>query len=387
MLEPGGWGGISQSSQYLAAALRDTGCEILFITATDAERTASYDEHITWPLIRWSRAGGVLRLTRLHRVVTLVNYLGALRAMYRRARREPPDIVHLQGFYIPMLFLLTARVLRSRTTRIVMTCHNAFLRSSTTRGGRLARWGVKGLLRVADVTVLHASDDLVRLRSGGLGEPRRAAFIALGWHPVIDVPRELARSRLGVGSDRFVIAVVGYIRADKGLDLLADAIAGLAPGARSQIRVVVAGEDRGGLAAFATVIARLGLGGTVDIRPGYMTLDVMSELIAAADVVLLAHREASDSGVIRMAMAAGVPVVAARVGALADVVNAAGNGWLFRAGDGDDLRRGLEAALNTEVETRRQMGRAGNAYAETHFSWARIASEYVRVYEAALTGR
>src|SRR6266550_8114415 len=177
MLEPGGWGGISQSSQYLAAALRDAGERVLLITAADAESVANLANTDVWPLIKWSRGPGLLRRTRLYRLANVIQYLRALAAMYRRARRERPDILHLQGYYVPILFWLSAVVLRRCTRGIVLTCHNAFLRSDGSRGGSLATWGVRRLIALADVTVLHASDDLDRLKGSGLGTPRRIVQI------------------------------------------------------------------------------------------------------------------------------------------------------------------------------------------------------------------
>src|SRR3989442_900331 len=220
MLEPGGWGGISQSSQYLAAALRGAGDQVLFITAADVESVADLAGTDVLPLIKWSRGPGLVRRTGLYRIMNVMRYLWAVGAMYRRARRERPDILHLQGYYVPILFWLTAVVLGRCIRGTVLTWPNAFLRSYGSRGGALARWGVRRLIALADVTVLHAADDLDCLKGSGLGTPRRSVHVPLGWHPVMPAPRAPAREALGLSQDDLAVLFLGYLREDKGLDLL-----------------------------------------------------------------------------------------------------------------------------------------------------------------------
>src|SRR5438034_7367954 len=168
MLEPGGRGGISQSSQYLADALRTAGEEVVFVTATDAECVTPPSDESTWQIVRWSRSRGLLRRTGVYRLMNVLMYCTALGRMYSRARRERPDVLHLQGYYVPILFWLTVRLLRRHVRAVVLTCHNAFLRSDPARGGKVAKWGVRHLIADADVVVTHASNVVGQMWSSGL---------------------------------------------------------------------------------------------------------------------------------------------------------------------------------------------------------------------------
>jgi len=288
-------------------------------------------------------------------------------------------VLHLQGYYVPILFWLTVRLLRRYVRTVVLTSHNAFLRSDPARGGRLARWGVRHLIADADVVVTHASNDVEQMRSSGLGVPRRFKLIPLGWHPVMPADREGARLALGMRKDDFVVLLLGFIRSDKGLDLVADAAAALDPDVRRMVKIVVAGEDQGGLAPFLERVRKHGLQGGVDVRAGYQTLAEMSRFLVAADVAVLAHRQASGSGVLRMAMAAGTPVIAAQLEAFDDVQRAK-SGWVFAPGDSQQLRKALERAIATPDHERRAMGLSGFMFADQRYRWDRIAAEYRDAY-------
>jgi glycosyltransferase involved in cell wall biosynthesis len=56
----------------------------------------------------------------------------------------------------------------------------------------------------------------------------------------------------------------------------------------------------------------------VTLEPRWVADGEMAQVIAAARLVVLPYREASQSGVLPLALALGVPVVATRVGGLAE---------------------------------------------------------------------
>lgn len=86
------------------------------------------------------------------------------------------------------------------------------------------------------------------------------------------------------------------------------------------------------------------------------------------------------------AMACGVPVVAARVGGLADTVLDGVTGVHVRPRDPSALARAL-AGLLADPQRRLAMGVAGRHRAETRYSWARVAEQTAQVYEELIVAR
>ncbi|MGH7104020.1 MAG: glycosyltransferase, partial [Acetobacteraceae bacterium] len=107
----------------------------------------------------------------------------------------------------------------------------------------------------------------------------------------------------------FRLLFFGRLRRYKGLDLLTEAVERL-PAGRFTLRIVGSGPASPELARLATLEG-------VRVENRWVPEDEIGGLLAWADAVVLPYREASQSGVAAAALAAGRPVVATRVGGLA----------------------------------------------------------------------
>ena len=77
------------------------------------------------------------------------------------------------------------------------------------------------------------------------------------------------------------------------------------------------------------------------------------------------------------AMAAGIPVVASRIGGLPYTVSDGLTGLLFEPGDPADLARQI-ARLLDDPDLRRRMGLAGRRRFEDEFTWETVIERYWR---------
>jgi glycosyltransferase involved in cell wall biosynthesis len=127
----------------------------------------------------------------------------------------------------------------------------------------------------------------------------------------------------------------GIVRPYKGLDLLLRALP-------EGVSLTVAGEFWGGLDETRALIAELGLGDRVELRPGYVPADEVPGLFARADALVLPYRSATASQNVWLAHEHGVPVIATRVGALADHVTDGVDGLLVEPGSVEALREAIE---------------------------------------------
>ena len=100
----------------------------------------------------------------------------------------------------------------------------------------------------------------------------------------------------------------------KGLDVLLRALAR----GPAHLTLLVAGEFWGGTGETEKLIAELGLGDRVRLRPGYVPASEIPALFAAADALVLPYREATASQNALLAFSYGVPVITTTAGALAD---------------------------------------------------------------------
>lgn len=137
----------------------------------------------------------------------------------------------------------------------------------------------------------------------------------------------------------------GHVRPYKGLDIALDALAILR--ARGvPIELTVAGEFWDPIDTWRARISAAGLTDVVDLRPGYLPDDAVSDLLAAHHVVVAPYRSATQSAVVPVASVAGRPTVATAVGGLAEQVHDGENGVLASAVDGTAFADAITRALD-----------------------------------------
>lgn len=189
------------------------------------------------------------------------------------------------------------------------------------------------------------------------------------------------RRALGGESARPLLGVVSGLRVMKGHSIVIEAVARLV---REGIHPHVVFVGRGAMeAALRETVARAGLGAQITFA-GF-TDDVPAAMLAL-DVGLYVPLESDGmSRVVFEYLAAGVPLVAARVGVVPEVLVDDEHAVLVPAGDAAALARAI-AALLGDAPRRVRLGQAGRRLVVERFSGARLAaaleSHYARLIAA-----
>lgn len=169
--------------------------------------------------------------------------------------------------------------------------------------------------------------------------------------------RSAARRELGLPVDAYVIGWVGRLTAEKGADVLVDAMA-LLKGEPVIASFIGDGSQRQSLTARSTSKAA----GKVYWHG--LVLDA-SRLLRAFDVFVLSSRTEGTPMVLFEAMSAGIPIVATRVGGVPDVLRRE-DALLVDADDPESLASAIRETMRNPETAR---ARAASAR-------ARLAAEY-----------
>ena len=247
--------------------------------------------------------------------------------------------------------------------------------------GLRARWLWRRALRryQARWAVSEAARDAIT-RTLGL---RRESFSVLRngvdcarFHPIGDDPDRVAamRRRLGLPVDRVVLLAVGNVTAVKNHQLILEAIRSAGIGSDRYVLAIVGGDRLDGrVRAWASV----NLSGH-DIRLVGPTTAIV-DWYHAADAFVLSSRSEGMCNALLEAMACGLPVVATDVPGNREVVRSDTNGLLAAVDDpaafGDALSR-----VVADGKLRRRLGRAGQEHVAAEFDIARTVAEYGRAY-------
>ena len=186
---------------------------------------------------------------------------------------------------------------------------------------------------------------------------------------------EWRRSK-GIADDELVVAFLGRIVMEKGLDVFAEAILALIDrGVRHRVLVIGEGPARGW---FEQQLPDA-------IFTGQLTGPDLARALASADVLFNPSITEAFGNVTLEAMACGLPVIAADATGASNLVRSGVTGMLVDGTDPDEFAGAIEAyALDPDL--RRRHGEAGLAIAKT-MDWDSINATVVRVYLHAIHKR
>jgi glycosyltransferase involved in cell wall biosynthesis len=183
------------------------------------------------------------------------------------------------------------------------------------------------------------------------------------------------RARLAGGhAEDTVLLYVGRLSAEKRIGDLT-AVLERVPGAR--LALVGDGPARAELEKH--------FAGTNTAFLGFLQGEALSQAYASADVFVFPSAMESFGLVVVEAMAAGLPVVASRVGGIPDVVDSGRTGYTFEVGDTAALVEGVRHITSSRQHLT-EMGKAARAFAETQ-SWPAMMDEVIELYTHLIDSR
>jgi glycosyltransferase involved in cell wall biosynthesis len=374
MVEQGGRGGVADYTGCLVAALARRGVPVALATAEDhlyGQVPGVSIQPIFGYVRGHSHLARTVRNLHLGWAVNGLRFLGALPALLRLARGRA--VVHLQGWEVNSLGLLATLALRAVGARIVFTSHNTFERQ------RFAIDGGRVLGALSRATIVHTAADVPRAR-GTVRRIPHGHYGSLADTAAVVDPAQ-ARASLGLSPDAPVALLFGVLRPDKGVRDLLEAAARV-PG----WQVLIAGEDHGALAEVGRQLALPALAGRVVVREGFAPVADVGRFFAAADLVALPYRRASQSGVLHLAYGFNRPVVIYPVGGLTEAVQAGRTGWVCSSATPSALAQALVEAAALGRDGLASQGRTAGEWARETFGWDEIAAATEEVYEEVLSG-
>jgi 1,4-alpha-glucan branching enzyme len=286
-------------------------------------------------------------------------------------REAPVDVAHLHGIGHPFIDL-AAMILRRSKIPFVLTVHGFPGRNSSTAVSAVYRLYDKifttRLLRGASAVVAISHDLEVKLARRGV----RATVIYNG----IEVPtRKTQHVR-----DAWRFLCVGRLALDKGFE---DAISAVLQLRREYplIKLHLLGADFGAKARLMSLVPPDG--SECIVFAGAVDRDrVLTEMQSARAVIIPSLDE--PFGLVALeALAVGSAILAARAGALSEIVRDGEDGVLFAAGSRDGIAASIRLLLSDPaLEKRIRESGPGRA---AEFSTERAEVAYARVYDSVVS--
>ncbi|MGW9308038.1 glycosyltransferase [Saccharomonospora azurea] len=301
---------------------------------------------------------------------------------------DRPDVVHAHFWMSGLASLMATRPLSVPVVQtfhalgVVKRRHQGAHDTSPTERIGLERLIGKHAARVAAT----CSDEVFELVRLGLSRSRMS-IVPCG----VDLDRFTPSGPVEPRTHRYRIVSVGRLVPRKGFDVAIAALRSL-----PETELIIAGGPQEGrlaedkeAARLLRFAAELGVADRVQLRGQVSRADVPA-LLRSADVVVCTPWYEPFGIVPLEAMACGVPVVASAVGGLTDTVVDGVTGLHVPPKRPEALASAVRRLLS-DAALRDAYGIAGADRARCRYSWDRIATDTMRVYErvvpaAALSG-
>lgn len=252
---------------------------------------------------------------------------GKLFAAVRTVLRHRPDVIHYDWIHryflrrhrvwtwihAPIFILELVIVRRIFRCRIVWTMHNLVTHDAGARPielwvrrrfARLCDW-----IRVFDEATINRGSELLGVQKSLFRVVPEGSYI--DHYPNV-VNYQMARRRLGIGSENFVLLYFGQIRPYKGIENLLDAFESVR---ESNWTLLVAGFPLDERYAHEIRERSSTISG-VKLYMEFIADEDIQIFFNATDVVVLPFKKVENSGTAILAMGFGKPVVAPRLGVL-----------------------------------------------------------------------
>ena len=296
-------------------------------------------------------------------------------SLYRQLAAFKPDIAHL--FHPVMTGIPTMGMLKWMAVPTVTSFHLDYARlANQFRVGLIDLGFARPLIDELTKTIFNWSDYSLAPSKRVQRQMRQLGISNVGlWRRGVDAaafhPRfrsEDMRRELSAGHPEDTLLVyVGRLSDEKQLEHIRPALEAL-PGTR--LALVGDGPARPALERY---FADMPVTFT-----GYLRGERLSQAYASGDIFVFPSRLETFGLVVIEAMAAGLPVLATRVGGVEEIVREDETGFTFDSGDTDALIEGLRK-IALSRDNMRRMGAQARVYAETQ-SWDAIMDEVIELY-------
>jgi glycosyltransferase involved in cell wall biosynthesis len=379
-------GGANQYRLRLTGLLRQMGVRVILFTFNAG---ADRQDVRVFPAHRNGSFSGKLRHNVFHP--------GLYSALREAIRQEKPDLIHVQGNH---LYASTVYLACRGGTPLIQTAHDVRFvcpsESGVRKCGIVCQWSFgpvcrrEGCVPLRKLLAQAPSRSLMKrlFRQAGwyLVTPSRALaenFSHFGIEP-IHIPNFVDPRPFEGGaapSHSRKILFVGSLYPSKGVSHLLSAMSLVrADVPDATLEIIGDGPERGALERAAE---GLGLEQAVLFRGAVAEEHTCAAYGTSRAVVLPSVVKENCPLVVLEAMAAGRPVVASRVGGVAELVRQGSSGILVPHGDPHSLARALREILR-DGDLADRMGTEGTGIARREFSMRRHLESIISLYERAL---
>ena len=264
----------------------------------------------------------------------------------RLIKKERPDLLIIK-FWLPFFGLCFGTIAgiagKNKHTKIVSVCHNVIPHEKHAGDKFLTSF----FFNKVDYFILLSNkivDDLLSIKS-------RAKYAVLP-HPVYSqfgesINKQEAKKHLQLNDEK-IILFFGFIREYKGLDVLISALSFLK--GKISVKLIVAGEFYSDKEKYENLIKALEVENSIYLQTDFIPSSEVKYYFSASDCVILPYRDATQSGIVQIAVNFKKPVIATNVGGLGEIIKDGITGYIVEKNNPVELADAITKFYNENKE-------------------------------------
>ncbi|MGE5500009.1 MAG: glycosyltransferase [Syntrophothermus sp.] len=280
-------------------------------------------------------------------IVDSVNPLNWIKTGFR-LKKEKPDLIiykYWMPFFAPCFGTISRIARRNGHTRILTICDNVIPHEGRPGDRQLTEY----FFRAVDYFILlseKVKEDLLTIKPGAENKVLP--------HPVYSnfgepVSKTEAREHLKLKDEKLIL-FFGFIRDYKGLDLLFETMA-IMKSRGEKIKLIVAGEFYSNEEKYKNLVSKLYIEDCLYLFTDFIPTNEVKYYFCASDAVILPYRDATQSGIVQIAMNFRKPVIATNVGGLEEVVLHGKTGFIVEKEKPDAMAEAIMKFYNENKES------------------------------------
>lgn len=180
----------------------------------------------------------------------------------------------------------------------------------------------------------------------------------------------------------------GFIRKYKGIYIVLDAVALIAPEKRKNIRFAIAGKQYSKIddTDYQGKIKMLGIEDCVSFLPGYIPDEKLPELFKNTDFMLFPYRNVYGSGALLMAYTYEKPVIVSNIPTFREETEDRRTGFIFESENPQELANTILRAAECSSKQIQNYQEAMREMISEKYNWRKSAAKLAEVYQNHLNG-
>ena len=288
-------------------------------------------------------------------------------------------VVHIQWIHFYVEGIIISLFARSLRKKVVYTVHDVLPHDRNTLINRI----IFGLIyRSQNILIAHTRYIKERLINEFRIPEKKVHIIKHGVYKVKntkEISFESARKNLSLKMNDFVILFFGRIAKYKGIEILLSDFNKLKE-TKKDLKLIIAGQvSQRFEKEFYGILSRMVVNDIIT-KFYFIEANEVELLFKCANITILPYLEASQSGVLFLSYAYGIPVIAPKVGGFPDDIISGKTGLLFTQKEESNLYATITKAISTFTHQNEKLRDSIKKFAIQNYSWNTSCGKLSSIY-------